>query len=120
MYQFNNIFCDWLLYPLFNLDGRYDYALVPGFPGAQTYVGVNADGSLAWTEDHPLGKYFVFDLTEWTNYFETFSAGQKLYVNQCHNGQRVGSGHVRIVVWEPNPSLYHGYVGRRESGPAGG
>ena len=54
------------------------------------------------------GKYFKFDMTEWKNYFGSFSSSSTPSIKQCRNGAVVYTGKIRV--WDNE----YGKHGRRE------
>ena len=60
--------------------------------------GVHADGSWQHPNGSSLGRYFKFDVTEWKNYFGSFTSGQVLSIKQCRGDKTIYTGEVRV--WE--------------------
>eukprot|EP00956_Cyclotella_meneghiniana_P037240 scaffold135786_cov17-Cyclotella_meneghiniana.AAC.1 len=74
-------------------------------------AGVHANGD--WQlSSNPRGKYFKFDISDWRNYFGSFTSGENLLLKQCRLGRTVYTGEIHVS----SHASCEGYCGRRHPG----
>ena len=82
-----------------NFDRLYKLRDVEKFPHSNPMVrynpnGVHVDGNWQHSNGDIVGNYFTFDVTEWTEYFGSFTSGVTVMVKQCRGGKAVYTGEI--------------------------